>query len=577
MFFALIQKQDEKGSIFLRILRHFSNSLKITFLLWLAATGMVWAQAAGNLGTDFWLTFPQADLANPPRQEELLISSAVATSGTVAIPGLGFNTPFNVPAGGAAGGMATVMLPITCMPTGSDVTAALGVHVTALNPVAVMGMSNEQASSDAYLALPTNTLGQNYITLSYNEIIEAPVTYYSEFAVVGVQDGTVVTITPSESTGTRIGGVPYNINLNQGDVYQLQNDIYGPDLSGSLISSSNPVGVWGAVVITEIPFGTQSANYIVEQLWPTTMWGTNFFTVPLATRTGGDTFRFLASQNGTTVSVNGAPVITLNKGVTFEQILSAASQVTSNNPIYVMQYSRGNEADGVLYSDPSMMSVPPVGQYATSYQVAAPVTAMTISNPNGGPGFAENYENIVAPTSAVGNITLDGVAIPAGSFNPIGGSGYSDAAIAVSKGAHALAGSAPFGLFVYGFDVEDAYSYPGGLLMATPPPTNTPLPTNTPTVTPTPTPVCLTRVWPDPYNPKYGDGYLRFDCIPHNATLTIYTISGETVVSLPEKNGMVVWKYGQNSQNANVCPGVYLYAVQPSNNSQSTGKFLLMR
>jgi hypothetical protein len=127
--------------------------------------GMVFAQTAGNLSTDFWLTFPQGDLENPPRNETLLISSTTATSGTVQIPGLAYSTPFTV----SAGGMATLGLPFACMPKGSEITEFLGIHVTSLSPVAVVGFSNEGDSSEAYLALPTATLGRSYITLSYEE------------------------------------------------------------------------------------------------------------------------------------------------------------------------------------------------------------------------------------------------------------------------------------------------------------------------------------------------------------------------------------------------------------------------
>jgi hypothetical protein len=65
-----------------------------------------------------------------------------------------------------------------------------------------------------------------------------------------------------------------------------------------------------------------------------------------ATRTG-DTFRFLASQDNTTVSVNGSPVATLNKGKYYETVLTAASVVTADNPIHVMQYSNGQQVDGL--------------------------------------------------------------------------------------------------------------------------------------------------------------------------------------------------------------------------------------
>ena len=60
--------------------------------------------------------------------------------------------------------------------------------------------------------------------------------------------------------------------------------------------------------------------------------------IPLATRHNGDTFRFLASTDATHVSINGAPVATLNRGQFYQQIINGPSQITSDQPILVAQY-----------------------------------------------------------------------------------------------------------------------------------------------------------------------------------------------------------------------------------------------
>ena len=44
--------------------------------------------------------------------------------------------------------------------------------------------------------------------------------------------------------------------------------------------------------------------------------------MPLATRIGGDTFRFLASADGTNVEVNGTPVATLDRGEVYQQLIA---------------------------------------------------------------------------------------------------------------------------------------------------------------------------------------------------------------------------------------------------------------
>ncbi len=227
------------------------------------------------------------------------------------------------------------------------------------------------------------------------------------------------------------------------------------DLSGTIVTSDKPIAVFGGHACANIPNGaTYYCDHVVEELPPTSTWGKSFVTEPLATRLDGDTFRFLASTDGTTVSVNSAAVATLNRGQLHEQIITGAATVTADKPILVAQYSNGSTWDGVT-SDPFMMLIPPYEQFLGGYTVTTPAS-----------GFAINYINVVAPAAAVGAITLDGSAIPPGSFTAIGSSGFSGAQVSVALGSHTLAGPLPFGAFMYGFADDDSYGYPGGLSLA---------------------------------------------------------------------------------------------------------------
>jgi RHS repeat-associated protein len=97
------------------------------------------------------------------------------------------------------------------------------------------------------------------------------------------------------------------------------------------------------------------------------------------------------------------------------------------------------------------MLVPPHEQFLNSYTIAAPTV-----------GFDTNYVNVVIASSVVGSVELDGLPISAGLFVPIGGSGLSGAQVPIAPGAHHLEGPHPFGVFSYGFDIDDAYGYTGG-------------------------------------------------------------------------------------------------------------------
>ena len=392
--------------------------------------------AIDSKGTDFWLAF-NSNLGVPALT--LFVTGDAATSGTVAIPGLSFTASFSV----TPGTVTSVPVPSGAMLNTSDGVESKGIHVTAGAEVTVYGLNRVQFTTDAYLGLPVDALGTEYINLGYRSV-SAP----SQLGVVASANDTAVTITPSDTVGSRAAGVPYTISLQQGDAYQLQG---GTDLSGTIITSTKPVAVFGGAECTNIPPSATACDHVVEQLPPTSAWGKSFVSMPLATRLKGDTFRILASTNGTTVRVNGQPVATLARGQFHEQIVLGPAHITADQPVLVMQYSNGTSFDGVT-SDPFQMMIPPFEQYLPSYTITTPAS-----------GFATNFVNVVAPTAAVGQITLDGTAIPATSFTAIGSSGFSGTQVPVGLGAHRLVGPLPFGVHTYGFASFDSYGYPGGL------------------------------------------------------------------------------------------------------------------
>ncbi len=118
--------------------------------------------------------------------------------------------------------------------------------------------------------------------------------------------------------------------------------------------------------------------------------------------------------------------------------------MVASQPILVAQYSNSRSFDSILRrirrhrrpvdGDPSMMLVPPRALFAGSYSWGVPIQ-----------GFLKNYVNVVADNASLNAITLDGAAISASQFSPIGASGFSGAQLTVGPGSHHLAGSHPFG------------------------------------------------------------------------------------------------------------------------------------
>lgn len=402
--------------------------------------------APDNMGTDFWLAFPRDQVG--AQQIKLYITAGVDTTGMVTISGLGFSEVFVV----TAGDITSVDLPTAVVLTQSDGVENLGIHVTSVDEVTVYGFSIYDYITDAFLALPTSVLGTEHILLSYNNGVFGG----TQFAVAATQDGTTVTIIPSVTTGGRAGGIPYVISLNQGETYRLVNhDVgVGYDLSGTIITSDVPVAVFGSHECPNVPAAFIACDYLIEQFPAVASWGTNFVTMPLATRLNGDTFRFLSSEDGTKVWLNGSLVTTLQRGEFHERMIDGPAQIESDHPILIAQYSNGESYDSKT-GDPFMMLVPPFEQFLNQY---------TVITPNA--GFAINYMNIVVADYCVGQIEVDGFLIPPGDYVPIDTSGFSGVQVPVGVGAHSLSGPCPFGVFVYGFDTMASYGYPGGMSLA---------------------------------------------------------------------------------------------------------------
>jgi len=403
--------------------------------------------APDNLGTDFHLGFMRN--LDGGAQKTLFITGPTATTGRVTVDGLGFSRAFTV----TPGEVTSVPLPVAAeMPRGEGL-ADVAVHVTAAAEVTVYGFSHVPSSTDAYLGLPTDVMDGTYTVMSWPSTRPAR----DEFAFVATEDDTTVTIVATTVTEAgHIPGFPYQVTLDAGQMYQVQAVEANEGLTGTTLQANKRIAVFAGHECVNVPATDfDECNHVVEQLPPTARWGTSFLTVPLKTRIGGDTFKFLAAENDTTVRVNGTPVATLGAGESALQIIEGTSAITADKPILVAQFSNSSTYDGVT-SDPFMMLVPPVAQFQTGYTVTTPAE-----------GFPSNFLNIVAPDAEAGSIRVDGTVVPAAAFSPIGTSGFRSAQVDVGVGRHNVTGSGrPFGVLVYGFAPFDAYGYPAGISFA---------------------------------------------------------------------------------------------------------------
>ncbi len=415
----------------------------------------------GCNGRDFWLAFPGNYAPDPasPVTVRLRVSGPAGTAVEVRIPGLATTLATNL----GAGGGVTLTLPSTVdLGDASDTVLPRGVHVTAAAPVTVQAISQVKHTSDGFLALPTDVVTGEYVVAAYpNTHVGVPEVSGSQFAVVATQPATRVTITPSQETGLRLAGVPYSVTLtNAGDCYVLRNTDDAPaDLSGTVIEADQPVGVFAGHACANVDSPSLFfCDYVVEQILPTERLGSEFFTAPLATRSGGETVRIVATHNDTTVDINGDTVVLARRGDVHQVLLAQPAHIVADKPVQVAQFASSSDFDGVTRADPFMVNVPARPHFTTTHAFAT-----------GGTNFVSHHVTVVVPAAVV-SLTLDGtVQTPA--FTTIGPSAHKYAHLTVSAGFHTLTAAAPFGAIVYGWNEYESYGWPACLFFGdtTPP------------------------------------------------------------------------------------------------------------
>lgn len=403
-------------------------------------------------GTNFWVTFPgnyAPDTDNPVRISVSIVGVA-GTTGQVRIPGLGSTQNYTLD----VNGLAIVNLPRAAeLRDANDLIENKGINVTAQREVAVYGFNRVRYTSDAFLALPSDVTGRAYLVQAYkNNFSGVPDLAGSQFAIVAGEDETTVQIRPTASAAGRFAGVSYTITLNQGETYQLRTMGDTPnDLSGTVIRSDKPISVFGGHRTTTVPSSNYFyADHLVEQLLPVERAGTYFPIAPLKFRSA-DTYRIMATENSTTVSVDGINVATLNAGEIHQVMLSSAGRIEADKPVHLTQFANSADYEGGNLGDPFMMNVLHNGLFQPRYELHIPSS-----------GFGTNVINVIVQTAEIGIVSRNGVVIPVGEFFGVPGTTYSYAQLTVGTGVHRLQSRSGFAVYAYGWAEFDSYGFPGG-------------------------------------------------------------------------------------------------------------------
>lgn len=424
------------------------------------------------MGKEFWLGFMQNNNSNPGQALDIFISAPVNTSGTVTMPLVGWSQAFSV----TANTTTTVTVPLASgMHLGSEFVDNKSILIQTADTVAVFALNLEDYTADATVVYPVQSIGTNYRIFAFNGLAGFGAGYPSEFLIVATQDNTEVEITATDNTvGGQVPGVPWIVQLDSGETYQVQSATSDDDLTGSTIvgtaqsGSCRPFAVFSGALCTQVPYNINcfACDHIYEQNLPVGVWGTSYLAAPFATM-GAYTYRIMADQNGTSVTVNGGAPVALNAGqfVEFNHV-GGEMCIQGNIPFGVAQYMQGTSCAGAggtnnPVGDPAMMILSPDDQMIDN------ITFATIASTV----ITGHYVNVITETASTGDVLLDGVPIGAPSFTAFANCpnfSYAQVLLAANS-SYTL--SCPDGLagYVYGTGPAYTYAYSVGSFTPVPP------------------------------------------------------------------------------------------------------------
>lgn len=405
-------------------------------------------------GTDFWLGFMNNYLPGSNNTLAVFISSDQSASGVVELPLLGWSQAFTT----AVGQTTIIELPAMANNNESAVVANSGVHVTSDVPISVYALNQMDNTTDATRVLPKSFLDINYFVHGYGGHENIIDTLRSELLIVATEDDTELEIIPScNMTGGPLQGVPFTIQMNEGETYLLKalnlEDVSGTIITGTEASGDcRPFAVFGGSECSFVPQSCSPCDHLFDQMVPSSVWGTEYLLVNFQTWVSAYTYRVTAIQDGTQVFVDGVAASNLDAGE-FQEVngIQDPIYISSNLPVGVIQYMQGGGC--TVSGDPAMMTANSI------LQTLNQVTFTTIESQV----VSEHHVQIIVPTSANNAVFMNGILIPQGSFSPFAGNNaFSFADIEIPEGSHQIECQQGFIANVYGIGNAESYFYSTG-------------------------------------------------------------------------------------------------------------------
>ncbi|RYZ19872.1 MAG: hypothetical protein EOP49_48015, partial [Sphingobacteriales bacterium] len=199
---------------------------------------------SSNRGTRFWVGYGHHQGFEGANGQDMILyfSAEQAANVTVRINGTGYVKNYAVPANSV---ITSETLPKTGVYDARlllDGKSTKGISIESDIPIVAYAHIYASTTSEASLLLPVGTYGYQYTALTTIQNYASDT--YSWAYVVADHDSTRIEITPANPTlSGRPADVPFVVNLNKGEVYQVLGALLAPgsddgyDMTGTLFRS----------------------------------------------------------------------------------------------------------------------------------------------------------------------------------------------------------------------------------------------------------------------------------------------------------------------------------------------------
>lgn len=299
--------------------------------------------AISQIDTIFWFAAPEVSASAGESPVYLrFMTYANASNVTVSLPAnVGF-TPISlaIPANSVDSINLTPYLASIESPA-ANLVSNNGIKIEATEKISAFYELKSPSHKELFSLKGNKSLGTNFYTpfqKFWDNSSTTPASF-SSIEIVATEDNTTVLVTPRTNITGHVQDVTFTLTLNEGQTYSARDmNVTGAStLAGSIVSCNKPIAL---TLFSGSLSNSGCTSAVGDQITPENYTGKRF--VVQTNTSGNDRLYILATQNGTTISVenSGTTNSLINWGETFELPISdPINYISTNKPVYVWHVS----------------------------------------------------------------------------------------------------------------------------------------------------------------------------------------------------------------------------------------------